>query len=890
MATLDPQRWSLVSALLDRVLDLPEGERARYLADRPADEREIANDVAGILAAQKSRGFAAFLNGPGPAPEALAEAASHAGRRLGPYVIEAEIGRGGMGSVWRARRADGRFEGSVAIKLLNASLMGRPAEQRFMREGNVLASLQHPNIAHLLDAGVADTGQPYLVLEYIEGIRIDEYCEAGNLSARQRIGLFIDVLAAVTHAHSHLVVHRDLKPSNILVTRDGVVKLLDFGIAALLAPETQPGASLPTFEMAAVFTPDYAAPEQLLHRPVTTATDVYALGLVLFVLLVGKHAHTNTGETAIERMRAIVDNDAPQPSALAGDLMTARTLRGDLDAICSKALRRLPPERYATTAAFADDLRRFLGDEPVAARANLASYRARKFVARHRGAVLGTFAAVLGLIIATGFALVQMREARIQRDRSVAQARQAEKQAEFVSLMMSTVGESPTTAEQLMDAGHKLLDGHYANDPRFRAAALINLSSRYADLGLPAKSHAVLVQAESISRELEDSLLLARSYCMLAENALDLGDMKASIEQTAAGKAALARVENPDPVYVADCLRTEADLAHAQGNHSAAVQLGERGLSMLEKANQTRDIRYPELLNRVSDFHKSNGNSKVGFDYSERALAAFDSIGLGETDDYLTGMHNVASSLSGFGEMQASCKLEKDVVSRLQATGRTVVSAIAVLQGTCLMRKDGAPAEALVWYDKAIAAAQSGQDPTLEMNGRTARARALLVLKRFPEARAELDQVDSLAKRNPELGSTAALRGQIIRGLLLLEEGSLAEAQKILAPVTTKIRTDSAQRQLLRSALFASARLALAQKRYGDALSLATDAEAEATRRARDPAMSVDVGEAALLVAQAKAGLGDSDGMRAAARQAVVALTASVGENNDLTRTAQRLQ
>jgi tetratricopeptide (TPR) repeat protein len=889
MASLDPQRWSRISALLDRVLDVPEEERARFLAELPADDRDIADKVSGILAAQKAHGFADFLNGPGPAP-AFAEAASHAGWRLGPYVIEAEVGRGGMGSVWRARRADGRFEGFVAIKLLNAALMGKPAEQRFMREGNVLASLQHPNIAHLLDAGVADTGQPYLVLEYVEGVRIDQYCESANLSGRQRIALFADVLAAVTHAHSHLVVHRDLKPSNILVTRDGVVKLLDFGIAALLAPETPAGVSSPTVEMAAIFTPDYAAPEQLLQHPVTTATDVYALGLVLFVLLVGKHAHTNTAETAIERMRAIVDHDAPQPSAVAGDAMTARLLRGDLDAICSKALRRLPQERYATTAAFADDLRRFLGDEPVAARANLAGYRARKFVSRHRGAVLGTLAAVLGLIVATGFALVQMREARIQRDRSVAQARQAEKQAEFVSLMMSTVGETPTTAEQLMDAGHRLLDKHYASDPRFRAAALINLSSRYADLGLPAKSHAVLEQAETIGRDLNDPLLLARSHCALAGNAMDLGDMKASVEHTAAGKAALARVTNPDPVYVVDCLRTEADLADAQGNVSAAVQLAERGVSMLEKANQTRDLRFPELLNRLSDYHKSLGDSKAGFEYSNAALAAFESMGLGDTDEYLTGMHNVASSLNGFGELQESCKREHEVVTRLQATGRTIITAIAVLYGNCLLRKDDAPADALAWFDKGIAAAVAGQDPTLEMHGRQARARALIALNRFTEARAELDHVESLAKRNSVLGSTAALRAQILRGQLLLIEGSLVDARGLMESLTAKLRTDSAQRVLLRAALAGAARVALAQKRYSDASSLATEALAEATRRARDPAMSADVGESALLIAQAKAGLGDSKGAHEAARQAVVSLSASVGDHNELTRAAQRLQ
>ena len=233
MSRTDPEAWRRVSEHIDRVLELPAAARDEHLNRLDRDEPKIATDVRRLLAVRERTGFDAFLSGPSPAA-GIASATSPAGSQLGAYVLEAEIGRGGMGSVWRARRSDGRFEGHVAFKLLNAALVGQPAEQRFMREGHVLANLRHPHIAQLLDAGVAPTGQAYLVLEYVEGVRIDQYCEANRLTSRARIRLFLDVLAAVAHAHSNLVVHRDIKPSNILMTDDNIVKLLDFGIARLL--------------------------------------------------------------------------------------------------------------------------------------------------------------------------------------------------------------------------------------------------------------------------------------------------------------------------------------------------------------------------------------------------------------------------------------------------------------------------------------------------------------------------------------------------------------------------------------------------------------------------------------------------------------------------------
>ena len=236
------------------------------------------------------------------------------GRHVGPYLIESEAGRGGMGSVWRARRVDGRFEGTVAIKFVHVYWLGRTGEERFRREGRMLGRLDHPNIARLIDAGVIDESQPYLVLEYVEGEPIDAYCDRVELGLEARVALFQGVLAAVGHAHSHLIIHRDLKPANVFVTSEGIVKLLDFGVATLL---TQEGAAAPTQTSAHALTPQYAAPEQLLGQPVTTATDVYSLGLVLYLLLTGAHPRAGGASSTPELINAVVKQEVPRPSRAA---------------------------------------------------------------------------------------------------------------------------------------------------------------------------------------------------------------------------------------------------------------------------------------------------------------------------------------------------------------------------------------------------------------------------------------------------------------------------------------------------------------------------------------------------------------------------------------------
>jgi len=435
---IDKARWPQLSPLLDELLDLDEpAARAARLAQLRAQDLALAEDLEELLARDAAMARAPVLDSP-----VLAQLAQvpilKPGQQLGPYTLEREIGQGGMGTVWLARRTDGRYEGQVAVKFLTSGLLGRGDGGRFAREGQILGRLAHPHIARLLDAGVAqDGGPPYLVLEYIDGQPIDRFCEQQALDVRARVTLFLDVLAAVAHAHNRLILHRDLKPSNILVNQAGEVKLLDFGIAKLLGDTTQAeqgaAATELTQQAGRAFTPQYAAPEQVQggDHYVTTATDVYALGVLLYLLLSGQHPTSGalTDDSPLARMKAVLEVEPRRLSDQVraqddGNHKRARELRGDLDTIVAKALKKAPGERYANAEAMAADLQRWLVHEPILARPDSAGYRVAKFVRRHRVGVAAGAAAVLALSSLTILSVAQAW--RAERAEKLAQQRSAQ--------------------------------------------------------------------------------------------------------------------------------------------------------------------------------------------------------------------------------------------------------------------------------------------------------------------------------------------------------------------------------------------------------------------------------------------------------------------------------
>jgi eukaryotic-like serine/threonine-protein kinase len=877
--------WKTLERHLNRLLEMPESEWRGYLETLEVETPTMAEALREMMADRRHLEAEGFLE------TSLVRPPDRAGVRVGAYTLTSLIGRGGMGEVWLALRSDGRFEGKFAIKFLDSYSASANALDRFMREGRVLARLAHPHIARLIDAGVTEAGRPYLVLEYIEGERIDAWCERQALDVRARVRLILEVLGALAHAHSNLVIHRDIKPANILVTERGEAKLLDFGIAKLVSGDTgiDPD-SPPTRIEDAAFTPEFAAPEQILGEPPSTATDVYQVGVLMFVLLAGRLPLGTESSTRAERVKSALDRDPPPMSEVAPAAIR-KALRGDLDAIVSKALRKLPRERYATAASLAEDLRRYLDSEPVAARADLLGYRVQKFVRRYRGAVIGTSAAAVALIAVTAFALHQMREAEIQRDQSREQARHAELEAEFVGLMMSNVGDKPTTAEQLLDAGNRLVSGHYTEDPVFRVGAMLNLSARYGDLGLNPKELALLKSADEIAHRLNDPLLIARTACGMTQVEITLNDLDRAASWMAQGKSAMGRVPDPNPVYLEDCMEAEADLTDARGDPKAAIVIGLKALKLLEQAGATHDLRYSGLLGRVSDYYKETGDTHTGFDYSRRALEAIEHDGLGDTDLALTAEHNVASSLISFGEYREACAREKRLADRLEASGRTVIAAISVLNARCLLRM-GRPAEAIAWCDKGVVVARAGDDEQLEAYARMTRARVLTALGRFDEANVELDRADSRLKEGGAEHGLQGLRVRIARSELELAQGRYETADRGVKGVIEEIRgaAGQAHESLLESALLAAARIALADHRPLESRDLAEQSLREAERRARDPMASADVGEASLVLARARRALDDAQGARQAADRAAAVLAASLGPDDSLTRDAVALK
>ncbi len=472
MDALDKQRWIALSPLLDELLDLDEPARQRRLAEIRASDAATAEHLEALLmqdAALSAQGFleqpaAEQLQGGLDAPPLSAQAPDLTGETLGPYVLERELGQGGMGAVWLARRADGRFEGEVAVKFLKSGLFGRGDSGRFAREGQILARLSHPHIARLLDAGLHHGHQPYLVLEYVDGLPIDRFCHVNGLDIESRVRLFLDVLSAVAHAHQRLILHRDLKPSNILVTTAGEVKLLDFGIAKLLDDATQPAAATELTQMAgSAFTPQYAAPEQVQQGDVTTATDVYALGVLLYQLLGGRHPTADDTQTHLDRLKAVVDLVPKRLSEVASGQLDpviarqARLLRGDLDTILAKALKKAPSERYANAEQFASDLRHWLAHEPISARPDSRLYVLGRFVRRYRWSVAAGSAAVLALMGLTTLSVLQAHRAAEAEH----QAQQRRQQADdLLSYMLGEFADKlrPVGRLELLDSvGSKAL-------------------------------------------------------------------------------------------------------------------------------------------------------------------------------------------------------------------------------------------------------------------------------------------------------------------------------------------------------------------------------------------------------------------------------------------------
>ena len=664
----DPADWPTLSKLLDEWLDLIPETRAAWLESLGPEYNHVLPALRQLLSAQAASGT--FLDTL-PALRGSGEAAFGgftADMPIGPYRLVREIGHGGMGVVWLAERADGTLKRSVALKLPFGPVHARLAE-RFVRERDVLAQLAHPRIARLYDAGVAAGGQPYLALEYVDGEAITNYCDGRALGTKQRLILFLDVLRAVQYAHTNLVVHRDLKPANILVTKDGEIRLLDFGIAKLLTEGEAPETELTRIGGRAL-TPAYASPEQIKGEPVTTASDVYSLGVILYELLTGDKPYRLKRDTLGGLEDAIVAADPIRPSQIPGDdkkarerastpKRLARMLCGDLDTIVLKALQKPPSQRYATADALAQDIERYLRGEPVLAQPESVWYRTRKFVLRNRLAVASAAAIVVALSIGLGTALWQTHIALAEKKRADTEAATAKAVNEFLqndllaqaSPNSSGLKDKPDPdlkVRTALDRAASRIQGRFENQPLVEAAIRQTIGATYMDLGHSAEA----------MQQVERALELRRR--VLGEQHRETLD---TINRLGEGYWAQGQYPRAEQLYTKaldlqrrtlgaedrDTLQTMANLAELysdQGKYPQAEALYTRTLEILRRVSGEQHHDTLSTMNNLAVLYRQEDKYAQAEQLYTKVLEIRLRV-LGEQHpDTLRSMHNLATLYS----------------------------------------------------------------------------------------------------------------------------------------------------------------------------------------------------------------------------------------------------
>ena len=887
MNGIDAARWARLSPLLDELLDLDATARLRRLADLRAEDSGAADALEELLAGQEPIRREGFLEG--DALAALGEP-SLAGRSFGAYTLLRPIGAGGMGTVWLAQRNDGRFEGQAAVKLPNVGLLGSGGQQRFLREGQALARLAHPNIARLLDAGVAETGQPYLVLELVQGEPLDRWCDARALGVEARLRLFVAVCAAVGHAHANLVLHRDLKPGNILVTAEGQPKLLDFGIAKLLDATGPDGAEL-TQTAGRAFTPDFAAPEQVAGGDVTTATDVYALGVLLFNLLGGGHPTMRPAHTPVERLRSIGETDAQRLSTApacsdAGQAALraqtparlTRRLRGDLDNIVAKALKKEPSERYASVQALADDVGRHLALLPVSARPDTLGYRTGRFMRRHRFGVAAAMATIAVLLAGVAGTAWQAREARRERDLAVYQAERAQARGNLMSLVLSATGgaDRPLTQREILQRSVDAVDRRFGRNPAIAVDLLLPISGQYLTLGDVNAELATLERAAAYAEQSGDPLLVARVACDTVETELGRGRIDLAHVRLDKGLAALARSGRADP-DATDCEGARAELLRTEGRLDEAITIVEGLIARAERSGNTRGNTYPKLLGQLSAWQREAGRLSAAFATLQRSLRLAEGTGETGSLDYVGLQRTVALFLMDWGEYQEARRLLDAIAVRWREGNgdQPMPDWLQASQGRVRLRQ-GEAADALGWFEGAAAQAGAQGRGAFAVENEVFLAMALIDLGRLEAAQASLSRAEQGAA---ERGTRFRLvTPALLRGRLLQAQGRAAEALQTLDTERARLTAlRPVPEHALATVLRAAARAAIEAGDDEVARERATAALAVSERMAREAGRSADVGEALLLLARAQRRLGDTAAAAAAATRADTALREGLG-------------
>ena len=817
---MDTQRWEQIQTLFLAVLERDPDEQATFLDEACAGDSELRRVVEGMLASHEQSQALAIENRllagelvEATDPEDLLDT------RIGPYRLKRLIGRGGMGDVYLAERDDEQYRQEVALKLVRPGFHTAEIVTRFRTERQILARLVHPNIAQLLDGGMTDDGRPYLVMQYIEGVSITQYCDAHRLSVEERLRLFRTVCPAVQVAHRNLVVHRDLKPSNILVTEEGQVKLLDFGIAKLLDPEAVGVSVAQTRSEVRVMTPEYAAPEQVRGEAVTTATDVYALGVLLYELLTGHRPYRVSGRLQAEIERIICEEEPTRPSTaistveevqkrdgttetLTPQRVSAarrapvgrlqRLLRGDLDNMVMMALRKEPERRYASVEQLAEDVGRYLGGRPVMAQKDTVGYRVRKFVRRHRIGVGMASAFVLLLI---GFSVVTAWQAQtVARERDAAQAErdaaqvERDKSEQVVQVLVDLFETSnPTVVPggdalrvgEFLEQGEARVLEDLEDQPEVQARMKQVLGNIYRTRSQYDRARPLLEEALAQQRALKgpDDPDAAAMFHDLAQLTQETGDLKTAEALFRESLALHRKIYGDVHETVAQSMQ---DLAGVIQDDAEERRLLHEALAMRRALLPEVHMGIADNLNQLTIYHYQNGQLEEASGFFRESLDIVKQLRGEEHPHTLTVMGNLAALYAGLGKLDEAEAIHRQMLPlKRKIYGpetAAVANSLSFIGGVLVRKGDHRGAEEAYRDAYALRLKIHGRDHRQTANDARNLGRILQLQKRYEEAFSYLQEAIAIGQQvsEPESPVVAYMTGQL--GMLLLDMGRVDEA------------------------------------------------------------------------------------------------------------------
>lgn len=884
--------WAAAEPYLDQVLELEPHQQEAWLRNLDSTAPEIARTVRNLLAQRDALNAAGFMGDVQQSFFAIEALGLKAGAMVGPYRLIREIGHGGMSSVWLAGRADGQLKREVALKL--PYIDARMHVDRFLRERDILAALTHSQIARLYDAGISESGQPYLAMEYVEGAALLHHCDERRLTINERLRLFLQVLDAVQFAHAQLIIHRDLKPSNILVTPQGRATLLDFGIGKLLIDGTAPATHL-TQLAGRAFTPDYASPEQIGGQSLGTASDIYSLGVILFEMLTGARPYRPKRDSRAALEEAILADDPRRPSQadISAEAAAARgatlrvltrSLAGDLDTIVLKALKKSPQQRYASVTAFAQDIINHLYNLPVSARPDRYWYRAGRFVSRHKIPVVAASVSVLALLGGAGLAIWHAQVAAQERDRALAFAARNEAVTEFLGTIIKEAAESskPITVSEMLARSEQLALQDNGDIPENRAAVLELIGDQYFAAGDSQRSARIAERALALVAQSSDRTLRSRLRCNYAHLQSELG---LTTEAITAIQNELRNLDS-DPQTATICLLNLTEIYWISRTPQEALRYAQEALARYEQIPHPRGwigTLLPEVV--AYTYHLNGDNSKAN-EYFERALAKYKETG-GERRPAAVTMRGTWALVIAKAGMPKRALQLYDEISRIEAEREPGAALPPNLLGNWgrALASVGRFKEARSVFDEVCRRWQELDEALGNLQCALDQGTLALQTGAFAEVAGYLRRADQFLDGDLSPASPVMLRRKEMEGRLELASGHFTQARALFdGMLATKVVSPWTL-----SAELGKVEIELAARNSDAAVQQAQQALKTASAMQGDLPYSNQTGLASLVLGRAWQSQGDRDQAKTALEAAVAHLSHTVDANHPDLVSAQRL-